>query len=100
MAAPMVAALRREVRQLADPPAAEFLQGFFKTARGEYAHGDRFLGIRVPQLRQIARAYRTLPRQQAVTLLRSRWHEERLVALMILADQYRRGNPAARAAIH
>ena len=99
-AAPTAAALRREIRRLADPQAAEFLQRFFKTGRGEYAHGDRFLGIRVPVLRRLAREYRTIPRDKAVALLRSRWHEERLVALIILAAQYRRGDQAERDAIY
>jgi 3-methyladenine DNA glycosylase AlkD len=97
---PSAAALRREIRALADPGAAEFLQRFFKTRRGEYAHGDRFLGIRVPALRRLARAYRTVPRQQVVRLLRSRWHEERMVALLILAAQYRRADGAERDAIY
>jgi 3-methyladenine DNA glycosylase AlkD len=83
-----------------DPDAAAFLQRFFKTAKGEYAYGDRFLGIKVPALRALVSAYRDVPRPQAVTLLRSPWHEERLVALLILAVQYRRGDEAAHRAIH
>jgi 3-methyladenine DNA glycosylase AlkD len=95
-----VAAVRRDTRRLADPRVAAFLQRFFKTGRGEYAAGDRFLGIRVPTLRRLARRYRALPRQQALTLLRSRWHEDRLLALLILVDQYRRANEAGKRAIH
>jgi hypothetical protein len=56
MDAVTLAALRRDIQQRADPDAAVFLQRFFKTGRGEYAHGDRFLGIRVPQLRRLARS--------------------------------------------
>src|SRR5687768_10512424 len=100
MGAPSAAALRRDIRKLADPDAAVFLQRFFKTGRGEYAHGDRFLGVRMPALRRLVRAYRTLPRQQVVEFLRSHWHEERMVALLILADQYRRANAVERDAIH
>jgi 3-methyladenine DNA glycosylase AlkD len=94
------AGIRRDIQKLADPESAVFLQRFFKTGRGEYAHGDRFLGIRVPELRRLARTYRALPRQQVVALLRSRWHEERVVALLILADQYRHADAAERNAIH
>lgn len=48
-----LAALRREIQALADPKNAECLQRFFKTAAGDYGHGDQFLGIRVPPLRAI-----------------------------------------------
>jgi 3-methyladenine DNA glycosylase AlkD len=92
-------ALRRELRALADARDAAFLQRFFKTAPGEYGAGDRFLGVRVPVLRRLAREYRDLPAAQALALLRSRWHEERLLALFLLVAQYRRGGAAERAAI-
>lgn len=95
-----VTAVRAEVRQLADPGRAEVLERFFKTGPGEYGEGDRFLGLRVPQLRRLARSYRTLDRAAALELLRSPWHEERLLALLILVDQYRRGSPPERDAIY
>jgi 3-methyladenine DNA glycosylase AlkD len=100
VASATTALVRRDIRELANPRAALFLQRFFKTGRGEYAAGDRFLGIRVPELRHLARQYRALPRQQTLALLRSRWHEERLLALLILVDQYRRANEADRRAIY
>jgi 3-methyladenine DNA glycosylase AlkD len=73
---------------------------FFRTAPGEYGAGDRFLGVTVPQLRAIAREYRDLPLKHLVTLLHSRWHEERLLALLILVGQYRRADPGLRQTIH
>jgi 3-methyladenine DNA glycosylase AlkD len=92
--------IRREVREVADPQAAEFLQRFFQTGPGQYGEGDRFLGIRVPKLRRLARRYRSLPRQEVVELLRSPWHEERLLALLLLIEQYRRGSEIERRAIY
>jgi 3-methyladenine DNA glycosylase AlkD len=92
--------VRREIRALANPRAAVFLQRFFKTRPGEYAAGDRFLGVRVPELRQLARQYRALSRQQTLVLLRSPWHEERLLSLLILVDQYRRASHTDRRAIY
>ncbi len=79
------AAIRRELHALADPAKAAFLQRYFKTGPGEYGEGDRFLGIKVPDLRRIARVHRaaTLPVLRA--LLRSKWHEERALALVIMA---------------
>ena len=92
--------LRRELRALADPARAEVLQRFFQTGPGGYGEGDRFLGLRVPQLRRLARAYRALERHSLLELLGSPWHEERLLALLILVEQYRRATSAEREAIY
>lgn len=92
--------LERELHSLADPDGAATLQQFFRTGPGQYGEGDRFLGIRVPHLRALARRYRSLPRDQSLRLLRSPWHEARLLALLILVEQHRRGSPAEREAIH
>jgi 3-methyladenine DNA glycosylase AlkD len=94
------AAVRTRVRALADPQRAVGVARFFKTGPGEYGAGDRFLGIRVPALRQLARACQDLPRGEVVRLLTSRWHEERFLALLILVRQYRRADAAQRASIY
>lgn len=91
--------LRRELRAAADPDDAVNLQRFFKTGKGQYGEGDRFLGVRVPVLRRLSRGYRDLPAADAITLLRSRWHEERLLGLLLLVSRYRRGAAAERQAI-
>jgi 3-methyladenine DNA glycosylase AlkD len=85
---------------LADPRVAEASRWFFKTAPGDYGHGDRFLGIRVPTLRKVAREFRAAPVAVALALLRSPWHEERLVALLILVDRYARGTENERQRIY
>lgn len=97
---PSLASLRRDLAALNDPPKATFLQGFFKTAPGQYAAGDRFRGITVPVLRKLAKAYRHLSFDDAAALLESEWHEDRLVALYLLMDQYAKGAPPQRAKIH
>jgi 3-methyladenine DNA glycosylase AlkD len=88
------------LRQLADPEDARFLQRYFRTGPGEYGEGDRFLGIRVPVLRRLVREYRGLPLDAATELLRSPWHEARLLALLLLADAYARGTAEAREAVY
>jgi 3-methyladenine DNA glycosylase AlkD len=93
------AAARRRLRELADSKDAEFLQGFFKTARGQYGAGDRFLGVRVPPIRRLATQLRELPLDEIEALLNERWHEARLLALILLGDAYKRGTPSERAAI-
>lgn len=95
-----LARIRRELRGQADPEAAAVLQAFFKTGRGEYAEGDRFLGVKVPPIRRLARAHRDLPHAEVLTLLRSRWHEERLLALLILVAQYQHATARDRATIY
>ena len=90
----------RALRARADPVKAALLAGYFKTGTGQYGEGDRFLGITVPSLREVARQYRALSLAQCRKLLASRFNEERALALMILVDQYRRGDAATRAAIH
>lgn len=93
-------AVRSELARLADPERAIFLQRFFKTGPGEYAEGDRFLGIRVPQLRALAREARGLSTEAALELLRSPWHEERLFALILLVQQHRKAPATERERIH
>ncbi len=75
----------------ANPHKAQHLMRFFKTGPGEYGHGDRFLGLVVPATRALIRPYRgrlALPDYDA--LLQSPWHEIRLGALLLLADQAKR----------
>jgi 3-methyladenine DNA glycosylase AlkD len=93
-------AIRARLRPLADPRVAGHAQRFFKTGPGEYGHGDRFLGIRVPVLRRVARELRAAPLAAAFALLRSPFHEERLAALLILVDRYARGTAAERQRIY
>ena len=88
------------LRSLANPADAAFLKGFFKTGPGQYGEGDRFLGIRVPVTRRVAREFGSLPLAGVTTLLSSRWHEERLLALVILGGRYARGDDVERDRIY
>lgn len=85
---------------MASAADAVFLQRYFRTGPGEYGEGDRFLGIRVPVLRRLVREYRGVPVGQVAELLRSPWHEARLLALLLLVDAYARGDADAREAIY
>jgi len=75
--------LKAELRAVANPEKASVLSRFFKTGRGEYAEGDRFLGIAVPVQRKIAKKYAGLTLRDIGRLLVNGQHEERLVALFI-----------------
>jgi len=77
---------------LANPKKSAFLAGFFKTGMGQYAEGDRFLGISVPAIRQVASQFRQLDLKDCERLLQSPYNDERLLALLILVGHYRCGN--------
>jgi 3-methyladenine DNA glycosylase AlkD len=98
--APTAATVRARLRSLADERIAKSSRSFFKTAPGDYGYGDRFLGIRVPTLRRTAREFRAAPLAVAFALLRSRFHEERLVALLMLVARYARGTAAEQQQIY
>jgi len=95
-----LASVRRDLRRLARPERATSNRSFFKTGRGEYGEGDRFLGVTVPELRTLAREYRDMPLKYVAALLQSPWHEERLLALLILVRQYVRADMRTRRSIH
>ena len=80
--------VRKELKSMADPYKAAILQRFFKTGPGQYGEGDIFIGVMVPQSRQIAKKFSQLPLGEVRTLLYSHIHEERLVALLILVRRY------------
>jgi 3-methyladenine DNA glycosylase AlkD len=95
-----VEALRGRVRALADPTVAAQSARFFKTGPGEYGAGDRFLGIRVPDLRALVREFQPCEWTTAFELLESSWHEERLFALLLLVTNFARAKDDERLEIH
>lgn len=88
--------VKAELEKLSDPEYAMRLQGFFKTGEGEYGEGVLFLGVRVPDQRRVAKRYRSAPLTDVLELLRSGIHEHRLTALIILTEQFKRGDEEAR----
>lgn len=80
--------IRDALKKLADPGRAKILARFFKTGKGQYGYGDIFLGVMVPQTRQVARRYKDASLSDISQLLKSKIHEERLAALLILNEQY------------
>ena len=67
------------------------LTGFFKTAPGEYGYGDEFLGIKVPQTREVVKAVaKDMALSEIPELLMCHWHEVRLCGLLILVWHFER----------
>lgn len=96
----MLHQLKNDIQKHVDPNKAQFLGRFFKTGKGEYAEGDIFLGLTVPQSRMIVKKYKDLPLADCLKLLHSKIHEERLIALLILAYQFRKGDKAVKKEIY
>lgn len=92
--------LQNDLGNLADETRASNLSWFFKTGPGDYGEGDKFLGIKVPEIRKIAKLYRGLDMSDLAKLIKSPWHEERLCALLILVDQFKRADKDKRTAIY
>ncbi|MFA5992646.1 MAG: DNA alkylation repair protein [Candidatus Pacearchaeota archaeon] len=84
--------LRKELKSMANSQKAKDLQRFFKTGKGDYGEGDIFLGVVVPEQRKITKKYAQLNLEDIRNLLYSKIHEERLIALLILVDKYKKSN--------
>ena len=88
-----------ELRSIANPEKARFLQKFFKTGKGEYGEGDLFLGIVNPLVRNVAKANKQTPLPELQKLLDSPYHEARLAALVIMVEQFKRASEEKRKAL-
>ena len=91
--------LIESLQALADEQKAVFSQKFFKTAKGQYAEGDIFWGIKVPETRQIAKAYRDIPLAELKKVIANPVHEVRLCGLMVLVEQFKKSNEYKRSEI-
>lgn len=80
--------VRLELKNKSSNEKAEKCERFFKTGKGQYGHGDKFLGITVPECRKIAKKFTDLSLEEVEKLLSSKFHEERLIALLILVGRF------------
>ena len=83
---------QQQLKKLANPKKAIGVARFFKTGKGEYGEGDMFLGITVPQIRIVAKQCKDLSLKEMEKLLQSKIHEERLLALIILVNQFKKAD--------
>jgi 3-methyladenine DNA glycosylase AlkD len=87
--------LRQKLRKAATPAQAAIARRFFKTGPGSYGEGDRFLGLKVPQIRAELPHTDALSEADILDLLHSEWHEERLLALLVLGRRFSRAKKDA-----
>lgn len=84
--------VKQALKKISNARDAVFLQRFFKTGPGEYSEGDVFIGVRVPQTREVVSQFKDLALPEVKKLLQSKIHEERLCALLILVGQFKKGD--------
>ena len=92
--------IQKKLQQLGNREKAKVLQRFFKTGPGEYGEDDVFIGVRVPDLRKLAKKNQDITIKEVVQLFGSTIHEERFFALLILISKYSKGNEAVKKRIY
>jgi 3-methyladenine DNA glycosylase AlkD len=92
--------IQDSLRALADTKKAKDLQWFFKTGKGQYGEGDVFLGVVVPKIRRVVKEFPDALPEEIEVLLLSKYHEERLLALLVLVSQFAKGNTERRKEIY
>lgn len=89
-----------DLENLADPVRAAISRRYFKTGPGEYGAGDIFIGLTVPQVRQVVKKNSSLSPLEIERLLCSPIHECRLTALLIMVEQYKSASRFDRQKLH
>lgn len=82
--------LENDLKKVQNRKKAEIYKRFFKTAKGQYGEGDKFLGLTVPQQRKLSLKYKDLSTGDLKNLLSSSIHEYRLTSLLILVNKYKK----------
>lgn len=84
------ARITKALRACSDEEKKVVLPRFFKTGKGEYGEGDKFIGVVVPNTRKVAKEFSSVSLDVVEALLESEWHECRLCALLILVEKFRK----------
>lgn len=88
--------VQKDLKKLANPEKAKLFGRHFKTGKGEYGEGDKFLGIMIGPLRELAKKYQDLSLSDLQKLLNGKYHEERNLAVFILVRQFEKGKRVKR----
>lgn len=88
----IISEIQKELESCSTPEKRDFLPRFFKTGKGQYGEGDKFLGVVVPDTRNIARKYKSISFDDVTLLLENEYHECRLCALLILIEQFKKSD--------
>ena len=92
--------IKDELQRLGNPAHAKVLRGFFKTGKGEYGEGDVFRGMKIPVLRKLAKKYQDMTCAEVEKLLTSKFHEDRMLALLLMVGNYSKTDDAGKKQIY
>ncbi|KAA6342720.1 hypothetical protein EZS27_009558 [termite gut metagenome] len=92
--------IKQELEKYIDAVKREYLPKFFKTGKGQYGEGDKFLGVIVPNTRLVAKKYKDESFETLAELLQSEWHECRLCALLMLVERFKKSDEEGRSCIY
>jgi len=92
--------IQTELKKYVDVLKKESLPKFFKTGKGEYGEGDCFLGITVPDIRMVAKKYKSVELDEINVLLDSEYHECRMCVLMLLIERFKKADEEERTDIY
>ncbi|MFW6368866.1 MAG: DNA alkylation repair protein, partial [Spirochaetota bacterium] len=93
---PQLSRITTELESLRDSDHAAKEAKYFRAYPGGYGEGDRFRGIRMPVLRGIAKKYRDISNETVTCLLRSSFHEDRMLAVLVMVNRFRRASSGGR----
>lgn len=85
-----------QLEKASTPEKKDFLPQFFKTGKGEYGEGDKFIGVIVPNIRKVAKVNKTLSSKELTILLNNEYHECRACALFILVEKFKKASETDR----
>ncbi|WP_455591773.1 DNA alkylation repair protein [Bacteroides sp.] len=92
--------IQKELETYIDPVKREYLPNFFKTGKGQYGEGDKFLGVVVPNTRIVAKRHKDEPFEVMAQLMQSEWHECRLCALLMMVERFKKSGEKQRKEIY
>ncbi|KAA6319954.1 hypothetical protein EZS27_030209 [termite gut metagenome] len=92
--------IRQELEKYIDLVKREYLPNFFKTGKGQYGEGDKFLGVIVPNIRLVAKKYKSESFETIGELLQSEWHECRLCALLMMVEKFKKCDEKEKSIIY
>ena len=88
--------IKQQLLSFGNPEKAEHSKYFFKTGKGQYGEGDKFIGCTTPEMRSVAKTGKNLPLAELQLLLNDEMHECRVCALVILTEQFEKADENRR----
>lgn len=94
-----ISEIKEELLRNAIPEKKAILSSFFKTGKGQYGEGDKFIGVSVETQRSLLKRVKSIELSEIEILIADEYHECRLTALLLLVDMYKKAKPDQKQAI-